>query len=259
MKLKFTLTALAASALAGNAATTTWGGTTTTDVDNWTTNSATFVQGTSTGFAANWENVVTNNASIDSANNEFDLSFEATTNYTIGHIFMLNNTFDLATTAGGLETLTMTADFEATGFANWSPVVAITDGGTSTYYRWNHSGNQWSGNGALDFSLGNFDLSQNGNATNTTTVIWGELVNTAGTFGATRINANNPNLQATSGQFQVGFIQWGASTGGSVAATDFSNSIDSFEVEIGYTEAIPEPSSALLLGLAGLGFLRRRR
>ena len=81
---------------------------------------------------------------------------------------------------------------------------------------------------------------------------------TAANFGATRIDAINPNLQATSGEFQVGFIQWNASTGGSVNST-FTTAIDSFEVEIGYTEAIPEPSSALLLGLAGLGFLRRRR
>ena len=175
---------------------------------------------------------------------------------------MFNNSFDLATTTGGLETLTMTADFEATSFTNWSPVVAITNGGTSTFYRWNHSGNQWNGNGALDFSLGIFDLSQNGNGTGAgagNTVIWGELVDTAGGFGATRINGTNPNLQATSGQFQVGFIRWGASTGGSVPVNDFTTTIDSFEVEIGYTEAIPEPSSALLLGLAGLGFLRRRR
>ena len=82
---------------------------------------------------------------------------------------------------------------------------------------------------------------------------------TAGSFAATRINANNPNLQATSGTLQFGFIQWGASTGGDVdPAVDFTNSIDSFEVEIGFT-AVPEPSAATLFGLTGLALMLRRR
>ena len=178
MKLKFTLTALAATALTGNAATTIWGGATTTDVDNWATSSTPFDDTVQSGHSLNWENVTTNTAVANSGSNVFDMEFVAgaPTNFTIGHLFMFNNSFDLSTTTGGIETLTMTANFEATSSANWSPVVAITDGGTSTYYRWNHSGNSWNGNGALDFSLGNFDLSQNGNATNTATGIWGELV-----------------------------------------------------------------------------------
>ena len=92
----FATTLAAASISAASAATTTFGGAATQDVDNWITNNSPFVQGGTTGFAANWENVVQNSATIDSANNEFDLTFEATTNYTIGHIFLHNQTFDLS-------------------------------------------------------------------------------------------------------------------------------------------------------------------
>ena len=249
---------LVAGASSALAATVNYGGAATQDVDNWTTNSNPFVQGGTTGYSANWENVVQNSAAIDSANNEFDLTFEATTNYTIGHIFLYNEVFDLAGTTGGVETLSMTAEFNASNFANWSPVIAAADGGTTTFYRWNHSNNTWSGNGPLDFSLGNFDLSQNGNAANTTTVIWGSLNNTATAFSGTRNNNDNPNLQATSGTLQFGFLQWGASTGGSVPTANFTTAIDSFEVEIGFT-AIPEPSGMALFGLAGIAMILRRR
>ena len=259
---------LGCAASSSMAATVSFGGPATQDVDNWTTNSQPFVQGGTTGYSANWENVVQNSASIDSANNEFDLTFEASTNYTIGHIFIHNQSFDLSGTTGGVETLTMTADFNASSFANWSPVITVASGGTTTFYRWNHSGNSWNGNGPLNFSdpfpAGGdlFDLSQNGNGTGAgagNTVIWGSLNNTAGNFGATRNNGDNPNLQATSGTLQFGFIQWGASTGGNVSpAADFTTAIESFEVEIGFT-AIPEPSSSLFLLLGGLAVLRRRR
>lgn len=231
-----------------------YGGTDTTNVSNWTTNSVAFDDTTHTGFSLNWENVVTNNASIDAVNNEFDLTWEANTNHTIGHMFIYNEIFDLAATISGLQTLTMTANFEASAHANWSPVLFV-DG---LYYRWNHSGNTWNGNGDLDFSLGQFDLSQLGNATNTATQIWGELVDTATGFADTRINGNNPNLQATSGTIQFGFLQWTASTGGDVPALDFSNSIDSFEVSFDFTQ-VPEPTSAGLLGVLSAGLIIRRK
>ena len=239
-----------------NAATTTWNGTATTNVDNWTTSSVEFDDTVQSGHSLNWENVTVNTASANSGSNVFDVSFQAETNYTIGHLFMYNESFDLATTSGGLESLGMTADFTASNFTNWSPVVAIDN----RFYRWNHSGNTWNGNNALDFSLGNFDLSQNGNATNTTTVIWGELNSVAATFALSRDNGTNPDLQATSGSFQVGFLQWGASTGGNVSPqADFTTAIDSWDTTFTYSEAIPEPGSSLLAGVAGLLLLRRKR
>lgn len=256
------LAVLAATSLAANAVPTTtnsWGGAATTDVDNWVTSSTPFDDTVQSGHSLNWENVLVNTATINSASNYFDVSFQTDVNYTIGHLYMYNQSFDLSGTALGIETLTMTADFDASSMANWSPVVAIDSGGSTTYYRWNHSGNQWNGNGALDFSIGgNFDLSQLGNAPNTATAIWGELVDTATSFAGTRINGNNPNLQATTGLFSVGFIQWGASTGGSIATQlDFTTAIDSFEVGIGYS--VPEPSTFALLGLGGLALALRRR
>ena len=214
-------------------AETVFGGTDTTDVDNWTTSSLVFDDTVQSGHSLNWENVVVNNVTVDSAGNQFDLEWETATNYTIGHLFIYNESYDLASEAGGIQGLLMTADFEATAFANWSPVVAVSDGGVTNYYRWNHSGNSWNGNGALDFSMGgDFDLSQLGNAPNTATAIWGKLNAAATGFGGTRANADNPNLQAATGTVQFGFLQWGASTGGSVANQTFSTVIESFEVVV---------------------------
>lgn len=245
------------------AATTTWGGAATTDVDNWITGNAPFDDTVQSGFSFNWENVTVNTASIDSGSNVFNVSFEAGTNYTIGHLFLYNGSFDLASTVAGLETLTMTADFEASSFANWSPVIAIDD----RFYRWNHSGNSWNGNGPLNFSdpfpagdPNQFDLSQLGNGSNPATGIWGELNSTAANFGTTRDNGTGPDLQNPSGILRVGFLQWGASTGGSVSPqADFTTGIDSWETSFTYTEAVPEPGSSLLVSLAGLFALRRRR
>jgi hypothetical protein len=84
----------------------------------------------------------------------------------------------------------------------------------------------------VDFSLGQFDLSQLGNASNGALAIWGKLNAIAGNFGGTRINDDNPNLQAAAGTVQFGFIQWGASTGGNIANQTFSTTIDSFEVVV---------------------------
>lgn len=249
----------------GQAANTSWGGATTTDVDNWVTSGVAFDDAVQSGHSLNWENVTTNTAVTNSGANQWDMEFVAgaPTNYTIGHMFIYNQSFDLSTSVGGLEALTMTADFNASSFANWSPVVAITNGGATTYYRWNHSGNSFNGNAIIDFSFtgaNTFDLSQNGNGTGTrvgVTGIWGELNSAATGFGGTRDNGTNPNLQATSGSFQVGFLQWGASTGGSANST-FTTALDSFETSFDYTP-IPEPSTAALFSLAGLLILRRRR
>ena len=260
-KISFSL-ALVLGGSGLNAATVTWGGAATTDVDNWVTSNVAFDDTVQSGHSLNWENVTVNTASINSGSNLFDVSFQAGQNYTIGHLFMYGQTFDLGGTTGGLEALGMTADFDASSFTNWSPVVALTDSGVTTYYRWNHSNNSFSGNGSLDFSVigsNTFDLSQNGNAPNPATGIWGELNSVAADFAGTRDNNTTPNLQATSGLFQVGFIQWGASTNGDVnTQVDFTTAIDSWETTITFTP-VPEPSSGLLAGMAALLLVRRRR
>lgn len=248
-KIKTLIGVIVSSTIATNGQTV-FGGDDTTDVDNWTTSSVVFDDTVQSGHSLNWENVVVNNATTDSDGNKFDLEWEAGTNYTIGHLFIYNESYDLASEAGGIKGLLMTADFEATAFSNWSPVVAVTDGGVTNYYRWNHSGNSWRGNGALDFSLGQFDLSQLGNATNPATAIWGRLNSNATNFGGTRTNEDNPNLQAATGMVQFGFIQWGASTGGSVANQMFSTTVESFEVVINPGDAtaptiVTSPGTAL--------------
>jgi hypothetical protein len=227
-------------------AETLFGGADTTDVDNWTTSSVVFDDIEKSGHSLNWENVVVNNVTIDSAGNKFDLEWEAGTNYTIGHLFIYNESYDLASEVGGIQGLLMTADFEATAFSNWSPVVAVTVGGVTNYYRWNHSGNAWNGNGALNFSdpfpagdPNQFDLSQLGKGTNSALGIWGKLNAVSGNFGGTRINADGPNLQAATGTVQFGFIQWGASTGGNVSNQIFSTTIESFEVVVNPGDATP--------------------
>jgi len=220
-------------------AETVFGGADTTDVDNWITSSVAFDDTGQSGHSLNWENVVVNNVTVDSAGNKFDLEWEAGTNYTIGHMFIYNESYDLASEVGGIQGLLMTADFESTAFANWSPVIAVTDAGVTNYYRWNHSGNAWSGNGALNFSdpfpagdASEFDLSQLGNGTNPATGIWGKLNSASTNFGGTRTNNDGPNLQAATGTVQFGFLQWGGSTGGNVANQIFSTEIESFEVVV---------------------------
>jgi hypothetical protein len=216
------------------------GGSDTTMVDNWTTNNVQFNQGTQNGFRLDWENVLTSTATADSIDNKFDLVWETGTNYTIGHLFMYNGTVDLADLVvdGGIQGLDWTANFESTEFANWSPVISVTDFGVTTYYRWNHAFNNWEGNGEQDFSLGIFDLSQLGNgiqAGEGNTGIWNEMAAVPGSyanFGQTRITANNPNLQATTGVLQFGFIQWAQDETTAIANTAFSTAIDSFEVVV---------------------------
>ena len=220
-------------------AETVFGGAGTTDVDNWITSSVVFDDTVQSGHSLNWENVLVNNVTIDSAGNKFDLEWEADTNYTIGHLFLYNESYDLASEVGGIQGLLMTADFDTTAFANWSPVIAVTDGGVTNFYRWNHSGNAWNGNGALNFSdpfpagdPNQFDLSQLGNGTNTALGIWGKLNSASVDFGGTRTNNDGPNLQAATGTVQFGFLQWGGSSGGNVANQTFSTVIESFEVVV---------------------------
>lgn len=178
------------SLLVSSPAEVIFGGSQTTDVNNWVTSSVVFDDTVQSGHRMNWENVVTNSATVDVAEGEFDLTWEAGANYTIGHLFMYEGVLDLATLASGIQRLYWVADFEATAFANWSPVISVTNGGVTRYYRWNHSGNDWSGNGALNFSAPfngadpyRFDLSQLGIGTSTATGIWGELNAVATNWG----------------------------------------------------------------------------
>ena len=102
------------------------GGPAAMDVNNWTTNSMPYVQGTTDGFSINWENVLTNTASANIGNNNFDLTFETNQDYTLGHIFLYNDAVDLSTVPGGIQQMTWTADFDATDKTNWIPVIAVT-------------------------------------------------------------------------------------------------------------------------------------
>lgn len=214
-----------------------FGGSQTTDVNNWTTSSVVFDDTVQSGHSFNWENVFTNSAEIDAAEGEFDLNWEAGANYTIGHLFMYDEGLDLATLVNGIERLYWVADFETTAFANWSPVISVTNGGGTRYYRWNHSGNDWSGNGPLNFSAPfsgadpyRFDLSQLGNGTSAATGIWGELNALATNWGGTRDNPTGPDLQAATGEVRFGFIQWAASETVALEAQNLATAIDCFEV-----------------------------
>ena len=228
------------AALLGSAqAETIFGGDQTTDVTNWTTSSVAFDDTVQSGHSMNWENVITNTAIIDAGEDEFDLTWEADVDFTIGHLFMYNETLDLATLANGIEKLYWVAEFETTAFPNWSPVLSVTDGGETRYYRWNHSANDWSGQLPLNFSAPfngedpyRFDLSQLGNGTNAATGIWGELNATATNFAETRDNPTGPDLQAATGEVRFGFIQWATSETEALASQSFSTEIECFEVII---------------------------
>jgi len=102
------------------------GGPAAMDVTNWTTNSIPYVQGTTDGFSLNWENVLTNTASANIGNNNFELTFETNQDYTLGHIFLYNDAVDLSTVPGGIQQMTWTADFDTTDKGNWIPVIAVT-------------------------------------------------------------------------------------------------------------------------------------
>jgi hypothetical protein len=213
------------------------GGDETTDVNNWTTSSVAFDDTVQSGHSFNWENVITNTSNVDSIDGEFDLTWEAGADHTVGHLFMYDQAIDLATLADGIEKLYWVVEFETTAFANWSPVISITEGGATRYYRWNHSNNDWSGNGPLNFSAPfngadpyRFDLSQLGNGKNTATGIWGELNGSASNFAETRNNPTGPNLQAATGEIRFGFLQWTTSNTEALALQSFTTDIECFEV-----------------------------
>lgn len=246
MKKTLIQAALLAAFLHPLQAETIFGGGQTTDVGNWTTSSVAFDDTVQSGHSMNWENVVTNTATIDVNDNDFDLTWEAGADYTIGHLFMYDGVLDLATQANGIERLYWVAEFESSAFANWSPVISVTDAGVTRYYRWNHSGNDWSGNGPLNFSAPfngadpyRFDLSQLGNGTSGATGIWGELNASATNFGGTRDNPISPNLQAATGEVRFGFIQWATSGSEALEAQNFSTSVECFEVIINSDPGVP--------------------
>lgn len=222
------------------------GGDPTTDVTNWTTSSVAFDDTVQSGHSLNWENVITNTVVVDTDEDEFRLTWEAGVDHTVGHLFMYNEAIDLATLADGIERLYWVAEFETTAFANWSPVISITDGGTTRYYRWNHSANDWSGQNSLNFAapFNNenpylFDLSQLGNGTNAATGIWGELQGTATNFAETRDNPTGPNLQAASGEIRFGFLQWTSSATAALDLRTFTTEIECFEVIVNSDPGMP--------------------
>ena len=207
------------------------GGPAAMDVSNWTTNSMPYVQGTTDGYSIDWENVLTNTASANIGNNNFDLTYETNTNFTIGHILLYNEVLDLSTVPGGIQQMTWSVDFEATDSPHWIPVIAVTDGGVTTFYRSNNTGNSWTGNGPLNFTAGAVD-----------NAFWVGLGgDPVGGINETRTAGVNPNLQGASGMVQFGVLQWNASTGGSLTpAVDFTTAIDSFLITINEVASITE-------------------
>lgn len=237
MKKLLTPLALAIWPLGGLQAEVVIGGSATQDVGNWVTSSVAFGDTVQSGYSLNWENLLTNEVAVDPVDQKFELTWEAGEDHTIGHLFMYDEGVDLATLANGIERFYWVADFEASAFANWSPVISVTTGGETRYYRWNHSGNDWSGNGGLNFSAPfdgddpyRFDLSQLGNGTNAATGIWGELNGSATNFAETRDNPIGPDLQAAEGEVAFGFLQWTSSSSQALAETTFTTAIDCFEV-----------------------------
>lgn len=214
-----------------------------------------------TGTAYNWENVAVSN--IDNSGGRLTADWSGGPNYTVGVAWMSNLTFNLAGTLNGIENLTVSydpANDSAGGLNNWSLIISVNDTSETRFYRWNHSGNNWNGTGVADFTIGGSfpDLS----APN----IFGRVVGSAANWGGTRIDAEHvdsfitPDGLKTGGadaEIGFGFIQWGASTGGSVnTSTDIG--VDAYTVTIDFTP-IPEPTASLFVLFGGLVFLRRRR
>lgn len=243
---QFTQASLLAALLNTAPAEIVLGGDPTTKVTNWTTSSVAFDDSVQSGHSFNWENVLTNTVVVDTVEDEFSLTWEAGVDHTIGHLFMYSEAIDLATLANGIERLYWVAEFETTAFPNWSPVISITDGGTTRCYRWNHSNNDWSGQAPLNFAAPfngedpyRFDLSQLGNGTNAATGIWGELRGSATNFAETRDNPTGPNLQATTGEIRFGFLQWASSDTAALASQTINTKINCFEVIVNSDPGVP--------------------
>ena len=236
--MKQTLLAGAIMLLAAHATAfaQTLGGAAALDVNNWTTNNDPYVAGSAAGFTPSWENELVNTADANLVNNNFDVVFHTLQNYTIGHIFLYNETLDLSTLPpGGIQQLSWDVDLQATSQANWIPVIAVTDGGMTNFYRSNNTGNSWRGSGEHTFVTGAADNN-----------FWVELFDgPVGGINDTRVAGVNPDLQAASGIVQFGFVQWGASTGGMIdPATMITTSIDKFEVTINETKEITDEKNS---------------
>ena len=203
------------------------GGAAALDVNNWTTNDDAYVQGTADGFAINWENVITNTATANIPNNNFDVSFETGSNYTIGRIFLYNEMLDLSTLpVGGIEKLKWVADFDASAIQNWIPVIAVTDGGTTTFYRSANANNSWNGGDPHEFVFGN------ANSTFWVDLIGDPIGGINGSRGATNID-----FTSTTGMMQFGFIQWAASTRSIISPQlDFTTAIEQFDISVNEDE-----------------------
>lgn len=118
-----------------------------TDVTNWTTNNVDYIQdatlGVDDGYALNWENVTTNTG-VANGTTHFDGGMVGGPNVTIGRLYMYTaESVDLSTLSNGVTRLSMIGDFETstTALDHWIPVMAITDGGVTRYYRSNNTGN----------------------------------------------------------------------------------------------------------------------
>lgn len=215
-----------------------------TDTANWTTNSVAFIQdstvGVDDGYILDWENV-TQTASVDVVNGGFDGTANGGPNYTNGILYMYTaESVDLSTLSAGITRLGFSGTFTSDSLENWIPVMAITNGGTTRYYRSNNTGNSWSGSGSLKVFFSDLGVISGTD--------FAGLVPAGGTItgiNGTRDLSDTPVLRpeyewnfgtqmwelvgAPTGVVTFGFIQWGSSSSGSVAAS-FDTTVQTFEI-----------------------------
>lgn len=216
-----------------------------TDVANWTTNNTAATNG-GAGLAYNWENVTTNTSSVNTGNNNFDVSMQANVNHTIGHGYLFNRTFDLSQTVNGITAMTFTIDFDTGITPNWKPLMVI--GGQQ--YIWADQGTNNPFNGTTQIAIASAEDNAN----------WSTILNNGITNISFVDDGLTPNLQTNAGTVQFGFIQWAGNTLNTLDE-NYTLAIDQFEVDITY-DAVPEPGGdGLLIGFAGFIYvmLQRRR
>jgi hypothetical protein len=218
-----------------------------TNKDNWTTNNTTATDG-GPGLSYNWENVTTNTAvkyTGLSPSVDFTITFGGNINYTVGHGFLFNETFNLASTTNGIQDITMTTSLNAhTNYHNWR-LLMVVDG---QQYQYNATGNYYDGASERTFT----DLHDSSKWVKIENIGVGDINDTLGDAMTQDL------LQGTSGIVQFGFISWGSATHVGLNALGAGITINKFEVDITY--AVPEPATfALLLGAAGLCFVMIRR
>jgi hypothetical protein len=213
-----------------------------TNANFWSTNNDVFGSNNPTGLAFNWESINTDTASL--VDDNWQTTWDTTSNYVIGRGYFFRPFFDLSVTQDGFTDLDITAQISSTNFTNWRMIMLVDN----VLYQLNQTGNYFNGSNSMTFQDLESGNSWRSIATNPNSGVSNFDIDD--TIGSTM-----PNLQANTGLVQFGFMQLGESSSSSIRNQPaFTTSVNQFQVNIQYTEPVPEPATCGLI-LAGASLL----